>query len=142
MRTTRAKLWAMIVCCGVSLPGCMSGGTWGPQPYNSVPVYEHVYENPLFLAQGQDSYYDVFRQVYDVVNDYFDIAYSNIQAGRIEGRPKVTAGFWDVVTLDWHSKQELFESTLQTIRRRVEVTIAPAECGGYFIDVKVYKELE
>jgi hypothetical protein len=141
MCAKRPKRWMALLCCGICLPGCMSG-RWGPQPYHQVAPIEHVYENPLYLAQGQDSYYDVFRQVYDVANDYFDIAYSNIQAGRIEGKPKVTAGFWDAVMLDWHSKPELIESTLQTIRRRVEITIAPAECGGYFVDVKVYKELE
>lgn len=141
MRGQRPLWWSALLSGALALPGCM-GGVWGPQPYAAVPVTEYVCENPLYLAQGQDSYYDVFRQVYDVVNDYFDIAYSNIQAGRIESRPKVTAGFWDAFALDWYSKSELFEAMLQTVRRRVEVTISPAECGGYFVDVKVFKELE
>jgi len=34
------------------------------------------------------------------------------------------------------------EATLQTMRRRGNVLIQPAEDGGFFIDVTVFKELE
>jgi hypothetical protein len=117
--------------------GCLRA-TMAP-PSSFAPV---AYENPVFLAQGHADYQHVFDHVYDVVAQYFPIHSSNIFAGQIESRPLISAGVWDAARFDFYDGYELWESSLQTIRRRAIITIAPADCGGYFVDVKVYKELE
>lgn len=99
-------------------------------------------ENPLFLAQGPEGYPVVFNRVHAAVNAYFPIARSNIYAGTIESEPVITAGFWDCIRYDRYSFDQLLESAAQTIRRRVLVTITPAESGGYFVELQVLKELE
>lgn len=101
-----------------------------------------VLENPLFLPQGQDSYQQVFHDVRRAVECFFPIASSNIYAGSIDSAPVITAGFWDGLRYGWYDRYELTEASLQTIRRRAVVRIIPAEVGGYFVDVRVYKELE
>ena len=103
---------------------------------------ETVLENPLFLPQGPEGYPQVFHQVLAAVNTYFPIARNNIYAGSIESEPVVTAGLWDIVRYDKYSVSELWESSLQTIRRTVVVNITPATSGGYLIDFQVHKELE
>jgi hypothetical protein len=46
---------------------------------------------------------------------------------------------WVAGTPYWYQR---LEATLQTIRRRGEVTIQPAEDGGFFVKVIISKELE
>lgn len=101
-------------------------------------------ENPLFVPQGHvsESYELVFRKTTDAIAAYFPIAYSNRYDGRIESAYLVSAGWlepWNPVPYD---KYETTETTLQSVRRRCIATIIPAEAGGYYVEVKVYKELE
>ena len=139
MGCVRRKLMAASLC--FALGGCVSSR---PMPRaEALPAPQPLaLENPLFLAQGPDGYPLVFRQVYGAVSAFFPIARSNIYAGSIESEPVVTAGFWDAVRYDFYSFDQLWESSLQSIRRRVLVTITPAESGGYFVDLQVLKELE
>jgi len=99
-------------------------------------------DNPVYLALGPQDYGAVFEKVLDVVDDYWEIAYSNRYDGRIETIPRVAPGLlqvWRPGSPDFY--QRLLAS-LQSIRHRAIVLIKPAEDGGFFIDVKVYKELE
>ena len=102
-----------------------------------VPV-----ENPVYIPQGPMAYARVFEKVIDVVDDFFEIAYANRYDGRIETFPAVAPGLeqpWKPGSPDF--SQRLLAS-FQTIRHRAIVLITTADDGGYFIDVKVLKELE
>ncbi len=101
-----------------------------------------VADNPVYVPLGPNSYAAVFEKVLDVISDYnFEIAYSNRYDGRIETFPKISPGLgepWKGGSPDFNQR---LVATFQTIRHRAIVLISPANDGGYFIDVKVYKEL-
>lgn len=99
--------------------------------------------NPVYVPQGPLAYGAVFERVLDVVDDYFEIADSNRYSGQIETFPRIAPGFEQ----PWKPGNPYFSAarlhaTLQTIRHRASVRITPANDGGYFVDVKVFKELE
>jgi len=124
-----------------SLVGCASTSST-ENPYvirGSLPN-----ENPLFVPQGHDAqqYQRVYDTVYDVCQKFFDIANSNMYAGEIVSVPRISAGVFDWFSYEWYDGYELWQSTAQSIRRRLQVQITPAEVGGYFVLVKIVKELE
>jgi hypothetical protein len=101
-------------------------------------------ENPLYLPQGpQPEVYDkVFQKALDTVDDFWEIAYSNRYEGRIETQPAVAPGIiqpWKPGSPDFYQR---LLADLQSIRHRCIVLITTADEGGYYIDVKVLKELE
>lgn len=126
----------LLVCAG-----CMSG------PLQDNPLLlrsskNGTQDNPVFVPLGPQSYGYVFEKTLDVLNDYFEIAYSNRYEGRIETFPRIAPGLgqpWKGGSPDFY--QRLLAS-FQSIRHRGVVLIKPAEDGGYFIEVKVLKELE
>jgi hypothetical protein len=137
----RRALWTSMA--GTALlfgAGCATG----PLQNNPVLVApdRSAFENPLFLPQGPPSYNIVFGKVLDTVSDYFEIAYSNRQEGRIESFPRIAPGLLE----PWRpGSPDLYQRTLasfQTIRHRAVVLLSAAADGGYFVDVKIYKELE
>jgi hypothetical protein len=128
-----------------ALAGCASG----PVPYNPLLVQPELpptgsESNPLWIPQRPEAYAIVFDRTYDVVHEFFNIAYSNRFAGEIHTWPLVTAGYFDAfgLRLGYYDCYENTESTLQSVRRRAIVIITPADSGGYYIDVQVLKELE
>lgn len=123
------------------LTGCLLDA---PNPWPTLVVPEMTVENPLFVPQEHrpEAYELVFRKTTDAIAAYFPIAYSNRYDGHIETEYLVSAGWfepWNPVPYD---KYETTETTLQSVRRRCVATIIPAEAGGYYVDVKVFKELE
>jgi hypothetical protein len=120
------------------------GCATGPLQNNPVLVTpnRNAFENPVFLPQGPASYNIVFGKVLDTVSDYFEIAYANRQEGRIESFPRIAPGLAE----PWKpGSPDLYQRTLatfQTIRLRAVVLLSAAADGGYFVDVKIYKELE
>ncbi len=121
--------------------GCASTGLQD-DPYlvrGSIPT-----ENPLFVPQGHDpqQYQRVYDTVYDICQTYFDIANSNMYAGEIMGVPRLSAGIFDWFRYEYYDGYEIWQSTAQSIRRRLQVQITPAEVGGYFVLVRIQKELE
>jgi hypothetical protein len=125
----------------------LSGCVTGPLQENPVlirPDNNPSAENPgsIWIPQGPHSYGLVFEKVLEVVSDYFEIAYSNRYDGRIETFPRIAPGLgqpWKGGSPDFYQR---LLATLQSIRHRAIVLIRPAEDGGFFIDVQVYKELE
>lgn len=122
------------------LAGCISG------PLQDNPVLLRPQEpgvhNPVYIPLNPQSYAQVFEKTLAVISDYFEVAYSNRYDGRIETFPRVAPGVlqpWKPGSPDWY--QRLLAS-FQSIRHRAIVLIHPAEDGGFFIDVKVYRELE
>ncbi|MBL8797339.1 MAG: hypothetical protein JNM56_25785 [Planctomycetia bacterium] len=112
------------------------------QTASAVDPEEVCIENPVYIALGPDSYGMVFEKVIDVLNEYFEIAYSNRYDGRIETFPRIAPGYeqpWKPSTPSWY---ERLLATFQTIRHRAFVLIQLADDGGFFVQVIVYKELE
>jgi hypothetical protein len=126
-------VWALVVTGCASGPVLGLGGPLGP----SVTV-----ENPVYIPLGPMSYNQVFEKAIDVVSGYFEIAEYNRYDGRIETFPRVAPGLeqpWKPGSPDLY--QRLY-ATLQSVRHRAVVLIQPADNGGFFIQVTVFKELE
>ena len=121
------------------------GCATGPLQDNPLAVHTElplVAENPAYVPLGWQSYPLVFEKVLDVIDDYFEIAWSSRHSGIIETLPAISPGLGQ----PWKAgSPDLYQRTLasfQTIRERAVVRIVPADETGFFIDVKVYKELE
>jgi hypothetical protein len=139
MRRTGLPAWAGVVLLGVG--GCASGPLLDnpillrPEPCPAV-------ENPVYVPLGPPAYGAVFEQVIDILDDYFEIAYANRYDGRIETFRSIAPGLeqpWKPGSPDFDQRLLAF---FQTIRHHAVVLIQPADDGGFFVDVKVYKELE
>jgi hypothetical protein len=124
---------------------CLAGCSTGPLQENPVLIRPDrlvPQENPLYIPQGPMSYAKVFEKALDVVDDFWEIAYSNRYDGRIETHPNVAPGLeqpWKPGSPDFYQRLLAY---FQTIRHRCIVVISTADDGGYYIDVKVLKELE
>ena len=101
-----------------------------------------VHGNPLFLPVGPQSYGLVFEASLDALDEVFDIAYANRYDGRIETFPRIAPGFFQPWQTGSTSGYERIMATFQSIRHRAVLAINAAEDGGFFVDLKVYKELE
>ena len=137
MRPTASAAWLGTV---LAVAGCATG----PLQENPLPVGlpRAAVENPAYVAQGPLSYNRVFSKVLDVVDDYFEIAYANRYDGRIETHPRIAPGLgqpWKAGSPDPYDR---LLASFQTIRHRCVVLIQAADDGGFFVDVKVYRELE
>ena len=103
--------------------------------------------NPIFVENYDHEF--LWAIVVDVIDTHFEIEreipirlHGNVLTeGHIETKPKIGASLAEFWHADSVGFSERFDSTLQTIRRRVEVHIIP-ETGGYTIDARVFKELE
>ncbi len=129
----RWPLLALALAAG----GC-AGFRDPPSPPPSNPA--------VFPLINQDLFWD---QLVDVVDDYFQIDREDrvrlvgdvLTEGRIDTFPQVGATVFEPWLHDTADGYERLESTLQTIRRRAVVRVAPSP-EGYEVDVQVYKELE
>jgi hypothetical protein len=123
------------------LGGCASG----PLLENPLQVRTEravPHENPLYIPQGEMAYARVWEKTLDILSDYFILSYQNRYDGRIETQPTIAPGIeqpWKPGSPDLYQRVLAF---CQTIRHRAVVQITTARDGGYFIDVKVLKELE
>ncbi|CAN5426671.1 hypothetical protein BH10PLA2_BH10PLA2_27500 [soil metagenome] len=121
--------------------GCVTLPTDAP-PNVLTPPPQAVIENPLWLPSGPNAYGAIFEKVEDVMNEYFEIRYSNRYDGRIDTYPRIAPGLerpFKAGNPDFYGR---LHATLQTIRHRSEVQIETAKDGGFFVKVVVYKELE
>ena len=117
----------------VSLSGCLQTGL----PFTSqAPV-----SNPLLVrAQNEEP---VWERTVDVVHDYhFEISRENRLAHLIETQPRAGSGLLELWHRDSIGFDNRLESTLQSIRRRVRVSILPDDQGGFQVGVEAYKERE
>ncbi len=91
----------------------------------------------------------VMDQISDELDDYFRIAReqrirvvdSVLTEGWIETRPRIGSTLGEPWHHDSQPGFEKLHATLQTIRRFAKVRVVPSQ-DQYWIDVKVYKELE
>jgi len=141
-------LWVIKKLAPVSLMAgaiVFAGCATGPLLENPAvvrPELETTSENPVYVPLGPASYGVVFEKCMDVVDDFFEVSYSNRYDGRIETFPTIAPGIgqpWKPGSPDFRQR---FLATCQSIRHRAIVTIQPADDGGFFVDIKVFKELE
>jgi hypothetical protein len=136
----RARLPAILSL--VVLLGCLSEGHL---PYRPVTV---GYDNPTLIRISNHEL--VWDGVVDVVSQYFRIERevpvhlfgSTLTVGRIYTFPKPGATLLEPWDHDSADSYQRLESTLQSIRRYAVVKVIPAENGGFWVEVAVYKELE
>lgn len=137
----RALGTAFIASLSCFIVGCAIG----PFADNPLLVREDslvLVENPVYLPGNPAAYNPVFERVLDVLDDYFEIAYADRFDGRIETFPRIAPGLERFFMPGSPDVDQRVLATTQTIRHRAIALIRPAENGGYFVDVKVYKELE
>lgn len=135
-------LCAMCVAMATALSGGCATGPLLENPLVVRPDRVPVQENPVYVPQGPLSYAKVFDRVLDSIDDIWEITYANRYEGRIETLPSIAPGLeqpWKPGSPDFRQRLLAY---LQTIRHRCIVLITTADDGGYFIDVKVLKELE
>ena len=103
--------------------------------------------NPLFVPTKDP--YVVWETVVDVIDDYFDIEFEEpvrvmdglITEGRLDTYPRIGATILEPWRKDSVGRYERMHATLQSLRRRATVEVAPT-AQGFRIQVAVFKELE
>jgi hypothetical protein len=137
MRSRLAAILSLIVVLG-----CVSEAHL---PYKPVPV---SYDNPVLLRIANHEL--VWDGIVDVVSDYFRIEREDpvrllgntLTVGRIDTFPKPGATLLEPWDHDSANSYDRLESTLQSIRRYAVVKVIPAQNGGFWVDLAVFKELE
>ena len=137
MRSRLAAILPLLV-----LLGCVNEAHL---PYQPVPV---SYENPALLRIANPE--EVWNGVVEVISDYFRIEREDpvrslgctLTEGRIDTFPKPGATLLEPWDHDSANSYERLESTFQSIRRYAVVKVIPAQNGGFWVDVAVFKELE
>src|SRR5262245_51563202 len=141
MRRALSTAWAGTLALAAA--GCATGPLQENPLLVGPPRPPAACENPVYVPHGPLSYNLVFSKVLDAVDDVFpDIAYANRYTGYIETHPRIAPGLgepWKPGSPDCYQR---LLATLQTIRLRCVVHIQAADDGGFFVDVKVYRELE
>jgi hypothetical protein len=133
-----------MVCAALMLAlscGCASG----PLLDNPlvIPVDPNItVENPVYVPGDPHAYGAVFEKVLEVVDPYFEIAYADRYDGRIETFPRIAPGLEQLWKLGSPDFDQRLLATFQTIRHRAFVRIEAANDHGFFVSVKVLKELE
>jgi hypothetical protein len=139
MRRLYLAAWAAAL---TAIAGGCATGPLVDNPLFVRPEPDAAVENPVYIPLGPRSYGTVFEKVLDVVDQYFEVSYANRYDGRIETFPRIAPGFeqfWKPGSPDWY---ERLLATLQSMRYRGVVLIHPANDGGFFVEVKIYRELE
>ncbi len=131
----RHRLLLVAVVLLILFPGC-----------STIPGKKQVQlvNNPLQLtASNEDA---AWERTIDVLHEFlFEIERENRQARTIETKYKVGSGIlepWHKESVGWSNR---LESTLQSLRRKVIVTLSQASPGAqnaYVVQVVALKEME
>jgi hypothetical protein len=142
MRRTLRTVWTGLALLLVS--GCATGPLFeNPLSVGEVLSGPEVEPNPVFVPQGPISYRKVFEHCEEVLHDFgFDILESNQYEGRIETAPRTAPGLLLFLKPGNPEFYERALATFQSYRHRAILTVQPAQTGGFFIGLAVYKELE
>ncbi|WP_020472151.1 hypothetical protein [Zavarzinella formosa] len=138
------RIRAALLLGSLATAGCMNGPLFDNPMKVDATNADCACENPVLInprTTSTTAYADTFDKVLDVVNDFFEIAYSNRYDGRIVAKPTVSPGFerfWKPGSPDFYERTLV---SLQPYRYLCEVRIREAEPSGYFVQVTVRKEL-
>jgi hypothetical protein len=126
------------------LAGCATTPALDPPPDMPATAPIGMEYNPLYVGlNGPKAYSIVFENVLKVLHDAgFELAEHNRYDGRIKTLPRIAPGLGQLVMPGSPNPSERLLYTLQSYRHHAHVQIQPAEGGGFFIHVIVYKELE
>jgi hypothetical protein len=95
---------------------------------------------PLFVASTNSEF--VWERIVDVLHDYpFEIERENKLDGIIETKYRIGSTALEPWFRDSPGLRNRMESTIQTVRRKVFVTMTPVE-GGFLVTVRADKEIE
>jgi hypothetical protein len=125
--------------------GCGSTGPLFENPVLVRAAPPGPVSNPVYIPLGTNgnAYRKVFAAVEDELQrDEFTILEANPYAGLIRTYPRVAPGLEQFFKTGSPDYYERLLATLQSIRHIVVVKIDGANDGGFWVDVKVYKELE
>jgi hypothetical protein len=125
--------------------GCGSTGPLFENPILLRPTTAGPVSNPVYIPLGTtgDAYRKVFEKVESELTHYrYEIAEANPYAGLIRTHPLVSPGLEQFFKPGSPDFDQRLLATLQSIRSYVVVKIDGARDGGFWVDVKVFKELE
>ena len=124
--------------CALLLAGC-AGGT---SSLRMAGVTSLKAPNPLFVSTTNEEF--LWERIVETLEDFnFAILEEDRQSGLIKTDYKVGANVFE----PWHADSVGFknrlESTLQSVRRRVAVTLIPSpQQAGYTVNIEAVKEFE
>src|SRR5271156_2665046 len=116
------KLGKMLGLALLLCSGCLSA-----PPSDNPFLVRGAVENPVLVSPGQptpDAYQKVFDRVYDAVDDYFLIAYSNRYDGKIISQPLIAPGLERFMKNGSTDPYERLYCSVQTVRYRCIVQIS------------------
>jgi hypothetical protein len=142
MASLRRTLWITWAAAMAALAGGCASGPLLDNPLVITPDASVTIENPVYVPLGPAAYHTVFEKVLDIVSDYFEIAETNRYDGSIKTFPKTEPGLERSLLPGSPDFEQRLLATLQSIRYYAFVRIQVADDGGYFVDVKVWKQLE
>ncbi len=138
----RRTLWTGILLILAS--GCTSTYAldWPELPGFGAPAVEEA--NPLYVPlSGPQGYSTVFETAMKALYDSgFEVIDPNRLDGHIDTLPRVAPGIGLPLKAGSPVLYERWLATLQSYRHRAHVQIHPAQNGGFFVQVIVFKELE
>jgi hypothetical protein len=133
-----AAAWAAAL---TALAGGCASGPLADNPVMVRPGTPAV-DNPVYIPLGPPSYGVVFEKVLDIVSEYFEVSYANRYDGRIETFPIIAPGYEQIWKPGSPDAYQRLLATFQTIRYRAVVLIQPADDGGFFVQVTIFREEE
>jgi len=141
MRRLYAAAWAAAL---TAIAGGCASGPLADNPALVTPGAGPAIgvDNPVYIPLGPPSYGLVFEKVLDIVSEYFEVSYANRYDGRIETFPLIAPGYeqiWKPGSPDYY---ERLLATFQTMRYRAVILIQPADDGGFFVQVTIFREEE
>jgi hypothetical protein len=139
-------MWRTLLTVSAGVVLLASGGcSSGPLLDNPAllrPDPTVTVENPVYLPLGPPAYNTVYEKLLDILDRYWEIGDENRYGGRIVTIPRTEPGLERSLVPGSPSCEERLYATLQSIRWYAVAQIEVANDGGFFVDVKVYKELE
>jgi hypothetical protein len=143
MRRIVGTVWTGVVLALAA--GCASGPLLdNPINVGAGPPAE-CEANPMYLPLGPtpESYRKVLDSAVAALQDFgFQVLPVNSFEGRVEALPRVAPGVFRFFRPGSSAFYDRLMETAQTYRHRATVLVQPADNGGYWVRVTVYKELE
>jgi hypothetical protein len=142
-------MWRRLLTAWAGALGLLSGGCLSSGPLEDNPILVRMsppecVANPVLIELPFDhgGYTKVYERTRSVLCDYFEIAAEDRRWGHFQTHPRIAPGYEQSFKAGSPSPEERLLATLQTIRNYAIVQISADSGGGYFVDVKVFKEME